>query len=75
MASRPWLSNAVKASIVTAVIGAIGSVAAAYAGQSCPTPPAPDRCASILTYSASFQGKPLTPALQAKVDRCTSAAS
>lgn len=73
MASTKWLSNAVKASIVTAVIGALGSIAAAAVGRSCPTPP--DKCAALLTYAASFQGKPLPPHVQAKVDQCTGAAS
>jgi hypothetical protein len=75
MASSRWPSNAVKASIVTAVIGAVGKVAAAYVAKSCPVTPAPDRCAELLTYAGSFQGKPLSPKLQAEVDRCTGTAS
>lgn len=70
MASTKWLSNAVKASLVTAVIGAIGSIGAAAVGKSCSTPPS-DKCGSILTYASSFQGKALPSKLQTQVDRCT----
>jgi len=75
MASTKWLSNAVKASIVTAVIGALGTVAAAIAARSCPTPLGPDKCESLLGYAASLQGKPLPPKMQARVDQCTGVAS
>ena len=73
MASTKWLSNAVKASIVTAAIGAVGTISAAAIGKSCPAPPASDKCASVLAYAASFQSKPLPEKLQASVDQCTGA--
>ena len=67
MASRTWLTNAVKAGIVTAAIGAIGSVASAYAGRT-PCPPA-NYCDTIIkTVGAS--GKAADPSLQKAYQNC-----